>query len=137
MMFGMVPDVGAPVTLFLNADYRERVPPKDTLTIKQITRITRGIAFGFRHSKQKTSNCRISIAQEIEADRKRKTKDEDKIASLQASITEKCDRTFFKHAAEPVYRLIKTPSAAAPAAAVEFHGKSPSVQQPPRERGER
>ncbi|KAK2934331.1 hypothetical protein FoTM2_005577 [Fusarium oxysporum f. sp. vasinfectum] len=97
----MLPDFGAPVTFFLNADYRERVPIKVPLTAKQITRMNRDVAFALRHGKRKASNRRISIAQEIEAERKPKTSDEDKIASLQAPITEKCDRTFAKHATEP------------------------------------
>ncbi|KAK2681236.1 hypothetical protein RAB80_003029 [Fusarium oxysporum f. sp. vasinfectum] len=87
----MLPDFGAPVTFFLNADYRERVPIKVPLTAKQITRMNRDVAFALRHGKRKASNRRISIAQEIEAERKPKTSDEDKIASLQAPITEKCD----------------------------------------------
>src|SRR6478735_9646862 len=90
MMLGMLPDFGAPVTFFLNADYRERVPIKVPLTAKQITRMNRDVAFALRHGKRKASNRRISIAQEIEAERKPKTSDEDKIASLQAPITEKC-----------------------------------------------
>ncbi|KAL7767874.1 hypothetical protein ACKLNR_002175 [Fusarium oxysporum f. sp. zingiberi] len=129
-MLGMLPDFGAPVTFFLNADYRERVPIKVPLTAKQITRMNRDVAFALRHGKQKASNRRISIAQEIEAERKPKTSDEDKIASLQAPITEKCDRTFAKHAAEPMNHIIKIPStAAAAAAAAESPGKPSYVQR--------
>uniref|UniRef100_A0A0D2XN89 Uncharacterized protein n=1 Tax=Fusarium oxysporum (strain Fo5176) TaxID=660025 RepID=A0A0D2XN89_FUSOF len=107
----MLPDFGAPVTFFLNADYRERVPIKVPLTAKQITRMNRDVAFALRH--------------EIEAERKPKTSDEDKIASLQAPITEKCDRTFAKHAAEPMNHIIKIPSAAA----AESPGKPSYVQR--------
>ncbi|EXM32538.1 hypothetical protein FOTG_02861 [Fusarium oxysporum f. sp. vasinfectum 25433] len=127
-MLGMLPDFGAPVTFFLNADYRERVPIKVPLTAKQITRMNRDVAFALRHGKRKASNRRISIAQEIEAERKPKTSDEDKIASLQAPITEKCDRTFAKHATEPVNHIIKIPSTAA-AAAAESPGKPSYVQR--------
>lgn len=75
-MLGMLPDFGAPVTFFLNADYRERVPIKVPLTAKQITRMNRDVAFALRHCKQKASNRRISIAQEIEqsASRRPQTK---------------------------------------------------------------
>ncbi|KAF5257041.1 hypothetical protein FOXYS1_12451 [Fusarium oxysporum] len=113
----MLPDFGAPVTFFLNADCRERVPIKVPLAAKQITRMNRDVAFALRHGKRKASNRLISIAQEIKAERKPKTSDEDKIASLQAPITEKCDRTFAKHAAEPVNHIIKITSTAAAAAA--------------------
>ncbi|ENH62623.1 hypothetical protein FOC1_g10012860 [Fusarium oxysporum f. sp. cubense race 1] len=111
----MLPDFGAPVTFFLNADYRERVPIKVPLTAKQITRINRDVAFPLRH--------------EIEAERKLKTSDEDKIASLQAPITEKCDRTFAKHATEPVNHIIKIPSTAAAAAAAAESPDKPSYVQ--------
>jgi hypothetical protein len=129
MMLGMLPDFGAPVTFFLNADCRERVPIKVPLAAKQITRMNRDVAFALRHGKRKASNRLISIAQEIEAERKPKTSDEDKIASLQAPITEKCDRTFAKHAAEPVNHIIKITSTAAAAAAAESPGKPSYVQR--------
>ncbi|RKL03433.1 hypothetical protein BFJ68_g11558 [Fusarium oxysporum] len=128
-MLGMLPDFGAPVTFFLNADCRERVPIKVPLAAKQITRMNRDVAFALRHGKRKASNRLISIAQEIEAERKPKTSDEDKIASLQAPITEKCDRTFAKHAAEPVNHIIKITSTAAAAAAAESPGKPSYVQR--------
>ncbi|EWY90922.1 hypothetical protein FOYG_08246 [Fusarium oxysporum NRRL 32931] len=124
MMLGMLPDSGAPVTFFLNADCRERVPIKVPLAAKQITRMNRDVAFALRHGKRKASNRLISIAQEIEAERKPKTSDEDKIASLQAPITEKCDRTFAKHAVEPVNHIIKITSTAA-----ESPGKPSYVQR--------
>ncbi|RYC86429.1 hypothetical protein BFJ63_vAg10709 [Fusarium oxysporum f. sp. narcissi] len=124
----MLPDFGAPVTFFLNADCRERVPIKVPLATKQITRMNRDVAFALRHGKRKASNRLISIAQEIEAERKPKTSDEDKIASLQAPITEKCDRTFAKHAAEPVNHIIKITSTAA-AAAAGSPGKPSYVQR--------
>ncbi|KAF4343310.1 hypothetical protein FBEOM_2747 [Fusarium beomiforme] len=97
----ILPAVGAPVTFFLKADYRERVPPNE----------------------EKASNRRISIEQEISSARKKK---HDKVVDLEASIDEKCDRSFIMHAAEPFYHLIRTPSATA---AAEHSGKPPSVQR--------
>ncbi|QKD54532.2 uncharacterized protein FOBCDRAFT_201721 [Fusarium oxysporum Fo47] len=131
MMLGMLPDVGASVTFFLNADYRECVPIKVPLTAKQITRINRDVAFALRHGNRMASNRRISIAQEIEAERQRKPSDQDKIASLQAPITEKCDRTFAKHAAEPVNHIINISStaSASASAAAESPGKPLYVQR--------
>ncbi|KAH7481593.1 hypothetical protein FOMA001_g8233 [Fusarium oxysporum f. sp. matthiolae] len=127
----MLPDVGASVTFFLNADYRECVPIKVPLTAKQITRINRDVAFALRHGNRMASNRRISIAQEIEAERQRKPSDQDKIASLQAPITEKCGRTFAKHAAEPVNHIINISStaSASASAAAESPGKPLYVQR--------
>ncbi|KAF5678400.1 hypothetical protein FDENT_8976 [Fusarium denticulatum] len=50
-------------------------------------------------------------------------KDNDKVADLEASIDGQCTRSFVTHAAQPVYQLTTTPSAAAELQA------SPSVQR--------
>ncbi|KAF5529143.1 hypothetical protein FPHYL_14255, partial [Fusarium phyllophilum] len=99
----IVPDDGAPVTFFLPAEYRERVPPKHALSAKQVGHITRNITNAFRLGEEKADN--------------------DKVADLESSIDEQCTRSFVTHAAQPIYQLTTTPSSAAELQA------SPSVQR--------
>ncbi|PNP79690.1 hypothetical protein FNYG_07036 [Fusarium nygamai] len=61
----MVPDDGAPVTFFLPAEYRERIPPKHALSAKQVGHITHNITNAFRRGEEKASNHRTSLEVEI------------------------------------------------------------------------
>ncbi|KAF5559872.1 hypothetical protein FNAPI_4514 [Fusarium napiforme] len=92
----MVPDDGAPVAFSLPAEYRERVPPKHALSAKQVGFITRDITNAFRLGEEKASKHH-----------------NDKVADPEASIDGQCTSSFVTHAAQPVYRLTTTPSAAA------------------------
>ncbi|EWZ37539.1 hypothetical protein FOZG_09528 [Fusarium oxysporum Fo47] len=119
-----VPDVGSSCTFFMDISWRDRQLPKADLTPQQIARITRDIANRYQYAEQKFTNVGRSIEQEIQAAFDRD--DTEKAEYLQESLEEKCQHAFIETAAEPIYHLLKGPSAKA---AADLPDQPPSVQR--------
>ncbi|KAF5581355.1 hypothetical protein FPANT_8968 [Fusarium pseudoanthophilum] len=119
-----VPDAGSSCTFFMDISWRDRQLRKADLTPQQIARITRDLTNRFHFAEQKFINVGASIEQKIQT--AAESDDTDRVEYLEENKKRKYLEAFVTTAAEPIYHLLKGPSAKA---AADLPDQPPSLQR--------